>query len=272
MRRTPLFHVALAMLSTVCVYAQTSPSPDVNQLAQSVVRQNETLNAELNHYAYTNTVDKQTFDAHKKIISQHHEEIQFSFLNGHAWARSGIYDGNPQTPEQLAAINKRIEIQETSPVYLLYWQRLLSPDFEPTITGHALLEGNDCFVLVITPAKALKEPEDRATHTFWINSRTEILVQYERKQLADYDDTDPVTGKPSGFVTLRGSTEISTFQLVDGVLLPDRTVEDEYGRSKQDKHLEHYHRVDVQTNFERFRVSVQIDPATQVTSPAPASQ
>ena len=231
------------------------------------------MESAIEHYAYTDTFQSATYDDAGKRTSQHEEIVEFVVVNGLPYERYAKIDGKQLSPTELSARNENIDAKrarrlalkksQTASRVTLY-DDLLTNKFEPGISGHESIDGHDCVVLIFNPTSEVTDPYDKMSHTFWIDPLTGEISRYGWKHLADYDSGPLDSAKPSDIISLRGATSITSFHNVDGVSLPYQTVTDQDARSKTSNWLQHYHSLDTETNYERFKTSVTISPASPI--------
>ncbi len=252
--------------------AQTAASMTPNELAAAAVDHLKAVAEEATHYASTLDSESDTYDAKNKRIGRFTEHAEFVALNGAAYERAAIINGKKRSPSELEADRQSFKKQALS--YAANVEAGLTPRkgnlsdvltsaYQNRFVGHESIDGRDCIVLELIPAIPITNSSGQRGLRFWIDAVNLNVLRNTSQILADYDG-----GVYDGFV-LKGTTYTTTYRLFDGVLLPYETDDDFFYRTKQGDHFLRTHTVNIFSDYQRFRVTTTIEPATGVETSHP---
>lgn len=227
---------------------------------------------EATHYASTSDFQSDTYDAKDKRIGRFTDYGEFVALNGEAYERSAVVNGKKLSPSELEADRqsfKKQALAHAANVEAGLTPRggnlsdVLTSAYQNRIVGHESIDGRDCIVLESMPAVAITNPSGQRGLRFWIDAVNLNVLRSTSQILADYD-----SAVPDG-VVLKGTTYTTTYRLFNGVLLPYESDDDFFYRTKQGGRFLRSHSVNIFSNYQRFKVTTTIEPATVVEAPHP---
>jgi hypothetical protein len=263
----------LAVLAlSVPGYPQDVGSMTPNELAAVAIDHLKAVAEEATHYASTSDFESDTYDANDKRIGRFTEHAEFVALNGGAYERTAIINGKKRSPSELEADRQNLKkevFSHDANVEAGLTPRggnlsdVLTSAYQNRVVGHESIDGRDCIVLESIPAVPITNPSGQRGLRFWIDAVNLNVLRSTSQILADYDG-----GVYDGFV-LKGTTYTTTYRLFDGVLLPYEEDNDFFYRTRQGDRFLRSHSVAIYSNYQRFRVTTTIEPATGVETPHP---
>jgi hypothetical protein len=266
-----LVPVLAALAFSVLVYPQDVGSMTPNELAAVAVDHLKAVAEEATHYATTTDFESDTYDAKDKRLGRFTSHAEFVALNGGAYERAAIINGKKRSQSELEADRRSFAkdaLSHDANIEAGLTPRggslsdVLTSAYQNRIVGHESIDGRDCIVLESIPAVPITNPSGQRGLRFWIDAVNFNILRSTSQILADYDLGVLSSGRVSTGFVLKGTTYTTTYRLFNGVLLPYEEDYDFFSRTKQGDRFLRTHSVNIFSNYQRFRVTTTIEPAT----------